>query len=130
MYGPQLTACCHNKNLWYKHAKLGEARDGGAGHDMLSTREKWGSEGGWDVLPFGEAPPWSRRSRLNCLCAQASYALTTRCVIGKLTNNLFIWIEEHCWLSVGRYDGLNTYTNFVYDRCFSVGKTFIAYVLT
>lgn len=82
----------------------------GADHDMVSTCEKWSNGLGGVVTPrvrrgeveggkveaVGGATPLF-------MCTVEHYALTTRCVIGKLTNNLFItqpYCYWPCWLVV------------------------------
>lgn len=57
--------------------------------------QPWGCRG-WRLPARGRGcVECRRRSRPNCLCAQANAALTARCVIGKLTNNLFIWAPSN-----------------------------------
>ena len=52
----QLTVCCHNKNLWHKHAKLGEVRTGSRPrHAKYFVKNGAAWEGESPLVPIGEA---------------------------------------------------------------------------
>lgn len=96
----QLTVCCHNKNLWHKHAKFGAAGRWGCRprHAKYSWKMgQWRRRGGLPVSGAERVGGWravvGRDATELFMCTSEHYALTTRCVIGKLTNNLFVWIE-------------------------------------